>query len=483
MNAPFGGQYSRIRDSPRADGRSTSGAKSKRKDDFATISEQAVALQFVESWKGSAYFDHNRGAWFLWNDKSRFVQDKIGRAKHLCGISAQAAADLSDDKSKPRIRKWAFVTGVENFARVNPTMACLSDKWDPEAHILGVPSGCIDLSKESGIEAAPKNRFITRSTSVDPDFSMPTPLFDEFLDQITLSDKPLARFLQVWAGYCCTGETREEKLAFLYGSTGGNGKGTFVKTISYLLGSYADSTDMRTLAGEQFEDHPQALASLEGLRFVSASEPDAGTQWREGRLKQLTGRDPVKARFMRQAEFEYYPRLKLTLMGNDIPNLTKMDGPMRRRFLIVPFMYQPETANDRLLEQLRKEGPGILAWMIRGARAWYDEGLKIPPKVLTASEDYFEAQDIIGRWLEDCCEVDKANPDLVESSTALLQSFNGWAKRNTAAPMTSHTFVAQLKNKGFSHSKRRCGPTGKPLFSFTGTRLIYQHKRTNDYEH
>ena len=46
---------------------------------------------------------------------------------------------------------------------------------------------------------------------------------------------PSSSFLQRFAGYCLTGITREHAMSFGYG-TGANGKGTFLNTISGLLG-------------------------------------------------------------------------------------------------------------------------------------------------------------------------------------------------------------------------------------------------------
>ena len=60
----------------------------------------------------------------------------------------------------------------------------------------------------------------------------------QFLDEIFLSDQDVIDFIQVLCGYALTGETREEKLFFLYGS-GANGKSKFLETLTYIWNGYA----------------------------------------------------------------------------------------------------------------------------------------------------------------------------------------------------------------------------------------------------
>lgn len=56
-----------------------------------------------------------------------------------------------------------------------------------------------------------------------------------------------------------------------------------------------------------------------------------------GRIKNLTGGDAVKARFMRQDEFVFTPQFKLVISGNHRPALRNVDVAMRRRLHLLPF--------------------------------------------------------------------------------------------------------------------------------------------------
>jgi putative DNA primase/helicase len=172
------------------------------------------------------------------------------------------------------------------------------------------------------------------------------------------------------AGYCATGSTQEQCLFFLYG-TGQNGKGTLVHTLNYVLKDYVANTAIETFAGGKFERHPEELAVLRGARMVLGSETTEGAGWNEGRLKQVTGGDLVRARFMRTNSFEYVPHFKLVISGNHLPTLASIDPAIERRFHIVPFNYRvPDHEKDQGLEEaLRHEASGILQWVSMDARS------------------------------------------------------------------------------------------------------------------
>jgi hypothetical protein len=65
--------------------------------------------------------------------------------------------------------------------------------------------------------------------------------------------------------------------------------------------------------------HPTDLAMLKGARLVTASETEEGRAWAESRIKQMTGGDPITARFMPPNFFTFQPQFKLTIVGNHKP--------------------------------------------------------------------------------------------------------------------------------------------------------------------
>jgi putative DNA primase/helicase len=211
----------------------------------------------------------------------------------------------------------------------------------------------------------------------------------------------------------------------LYGP-GRNGKGVFVQTIAGILGDYHRATAIETFTVSQSERHPTELAALRGARLVTAAETEEGRRWAEARIKEMTGGDKVSARFMRQDFFEYVPQFKLIFSGNHMPTLRTVNRAITRRFNRIPFavIISEDKMNVHLAEELKAEWPGILTWMIEGCLMWQRDGLKPPPAVTAATEQYLEGQDVLGEWLEECCDL---APGYWAGISELFESWKLWA--------------------------------------------------------
>jgi putative DNA primase/helicase len=111
---------------------------------------------------------------------------------------------------------------------------------------------------------------------------------------------------------------------------------------------------------------------------------------------------------MRQDFFDYVPQFTLVISGNYKPGLRAVDEAIRRRFLLIPFSVTipPEERDPNLVEKLKAEWRGIFAWMIEGAVAWHQAGLKVPANVRKATDEYLETEDIFGTWIAECCTLD-----------------------------------------------------------------------------
>src|SRR5205807_6480658 len=128
-------------------------------------------------------------------------------------------------------------------------------------------------------------------TSYDPDASCPR--FERFMDEIMGGDDEMVRYLQRAIGYSLTGDTSEQCLWMAYG-TGSNGKTTLLKVLGTVLGTYAYTAPFSTFLQDQRSSTiPNDLAALAGRRFVVSSEVAERARLDEGRIKALTGDEPM----------------------------------------------------------------------------------------------------------------------------------------------------------------------------------------------
>jgi putative DNA primase/helicase len=357
----------------------------------AAPTEVEVAAICEQEWRLNRVFEHRQKRWYVEKDGIWYI-DEVGQTVRDAQEICKTAGGRSFETLKKR-------KAVEEIARSAPGIGVITDIFDRNPYVLGTPVGYVDL--HTGRPMAPDpSLFITMSTMVAPDESCPIPQWTAFLNQVTGGDPGVARLLQQWLGYSLTGDTREQKLAFVYGP-GGNGKSVLMHTAADILGTYAHRANPVTFAtGER---HSTEIAAMRGKRFVYCSETERGQTWAAGRIKDITGGDKLRARFMRQDEFEFQPEFKLIVSGNDEPQIESVDQAMRRRFFVIPFDQQFEGSNQdsHLKEKLKREWPGILHWMIQGCLDWQQNGLVIPERVRSATEKYFERQDVFSQWLEE----------------------------------------------------------------------------------
>jgi putative DNA primase/helicase len=280
------------------------------------------------------------------------------------------------------------------------------------------------------------------------------------LREATGGDDALIRFLQQFLGYSLTGSTREHALLFVYGG-GGNGKSVLLNTVSWIFGNYETTAAIDAFVATRGEKHTTDLAMLRCARLVTASEIAKGRVWNENLVKQVTGGDPITARFMRQDNFTFRPIFKLIVIGNHKPRLQSVNEAVRRRFNIVPLDQKPAKPDLQLEEKLRGEAPGILRWMIDGCLDWQKAGLVRPASVLAATAEYFAMQDLFGQWLEDECVVEPGNRWKSAKSAELFTSWGDYAKRAGEHPGSKVSFADELKERGLEPGK---GTGGVPLY-------------------
>ena len=325
-------------------------------------------------------------------------------------------------------------------------------QFDRDKYALNTPTGIIDL-KQGKLLPHDIEKYITKLTGTGLSDS-DCPQWKAFLNTIFGGDAEMIRYIQKAVGYSLSGSTNEQCVFFLYG-TGRNGKSTFLDTIRAMMGDYAANAQPETIMVSQKSSGGARsdIARLKGARFVTTVEPNEGMRLDEGLIKQLTGGDPVTARFQYSQEFEFVPEFKIWMATNHKPIIRGTDTGIWRRIHLVPFTAAiPESKVDRNLPyKLRKELPSILKWAVDGYALYKSEGLRMPAAVLNAVDDYRREMDVISAFLSACCTVGKG----AEQSSVLYAVYCKWASDNNEYKMSHTRFTTELlKKDGISREKR-----------------------------
>ncbi|WP_233337748.1 DNA primase family protein, partial [Xylella fastidiosa] len=423
------------------------------------------------------------GRWFVWK-KNHWAQDEALAYRVMDEfpvlIHAEAKqwrtkhADTEDEKSKNEkiaaaLEAWGKRSEMTNTmeAAVRRAKKTLTkqEQLDKDPWLLNCANGTVDL-RTGTLKAHHPEDCITRVVPLNYNPNAPAPVFKKTLERITCEEgqaqQPLSDFLQRWFGYCATGEVREQKFAVLYGD-GNNGKSTLLDLVTGILGQYSGVAAPGLLTGKNGQQHPNAIADLAGRRMVTTHESGDGEALREEFVKQATGGDTLKARYLYGEFFEFQPTHKLQLLTNHKPVIKGQDVGIWSRIMLVPFKASFGTAeaieaglaqypiDHKHTEKLAAEREGVLAWVIAGAVEWYRDGLNPPEIVRDASKEYQTEQDRIAQFIAEECILGMEHEEKLTAPMGggLYPAYTQWCKDSGVYPLSKVRFIGDL---------RRCVP-------------------------
>jgi putative DNA primase/helicase len=398
------------------------------------IDTNAAGLLFVPEW----------GKWLTW-DGRRWADDSgVGvmqrakrHAKSLWSLLIDHAPSMDRDalgtlqsfiKATNQLGKiLAFVKLAESDSRI----VCPVSELNQHHTKLNVLNGAVDLESGELRKHDPADR-MTQIANVRFDAAARCPEWEASLQLIFDGDNDLIRYVQQLLGYSCSGLTDHHILPICWGS-GNNGKSTIWNVVEKLLGDYAKPASQDLLLPVQ-QQHPTIIADLYQRRFVPVAEIDQGRHLAEAIAKTLTGGDKLTARKCKQDFWDFEPTHKLWLSSNHKPKISGTDGGVWRRLKLIPFTVDiatkttPKPGFASWLVQ--HEGPGILAWMVRGFRDYRQNGMAEPQCVTAATSEYRSAEDKLGVFLaEHCNVVEGAIVSAAELFEVYQREFGGkWSK-------------------------------------------------------
>jgi putative DNA primase/helicase len=434
----------------------------------ARLTQYGNAQRLVQHYGANIRYCTEYDAWFVWDGArwaesntvrlGQFAVDTVRRIMSEVPHRARPATD-EEHKRDSMIRSWSIqsekISEIEAMirgARLLSKVQIRPADFDANPSLLNVANGTVNL-RTGKLHTHDRGDYITKISPVRYDADASCPRWEKFLDEVFAGDTALIEYMQRVIGYTLTGDVSEQCLFMLHGASGANGKSTLVETVRALLGSdYCKIVPIETLTreGSQME-RMHTVADLCGKRFVTASESEEGEPLREAFIKNITGAEKLQGRRMYQSAFDYDPMFKLWISGNHKLPIRGGDSAIWRRIRMIPFkVFFPEDRRDlRLNEKLRAELPGILAWAVRGAVAWYRHGLGKPIAVRDATDTYQSEQDIIQQFVNECCvcavDARVVPGELYTAYTKWLQGIPG-----APAPLAVNSFGTKLEGKGFT---------------------------------
>ena len=449
--------------------------------------------------------------WYAW-DGVRWVPDDAIPTRYAMRLSkmiseeaaewAAKTSDSGEEKEKNEavakaLKGWS--AKCEMRSAIDAALALLkrvlhveADQLDKDPWLLTCANGTVDLRTGALKKHDPKD-YITRLAPVPYEPAAPCPVFESVLGKVYREEtapRPVVNFMQRWFGYCATASTREQKFIVHYGQ-GANGKSTILDIVGEVLGDYSGTTAPGLMMSSNKDRHPTEIADLFGRRMMTAHESSEGAVLREDFIKQATGSDKIKARFMRADFFEFSPTHKLQLLTNHKPVIKSQDYGIWRRVLMVPYQARfgaPEDVamgtathvrDTKVAENLRAESKGVLRWVVQGAVAWFREGLNPPDYVMAASGEYQREQDRTLQFVNETCELGRDFSCFLttDSNEGIFQVYESWCKEGGFFSLSKTRFLQELERvvPNFAAAPERVRTFDgrrKKVLSITGVRLM-----------
>lgn len=410
-------------------------------------------------------YDRDAGAWLSWNGSVW----TYGAAPVMEFAKATARSLLAEVGAQPDIdaarslASWAVTSmsqprlaAMVRLAATDPRIAVRGAALDPDPHLLNTPSGIVDL-RTGRISPSDPIRLMSRVTSVPYEPDAPCPIWEAALLRAMAGDRERVDYLQRSLGYALTGEVAEQAF-FLWIGVGASAKSTTLTTVGRVLGTYSKVAQASVfVASSQRRTGPEPeLHRLLGARFVSTSELDGDARIDEARLKSLTGNEPIATRTLWREVTEQVPAFKLFVAANHLPRIAESGDAIWRRIRLVEWNEQiPKAERDPYFERrLVPEHPGILAWLVRGALAYYRDGLGEPATVAERTTEYRASQDLVGRFLS---EETVRDTTVQTSASELHAAYARWCQRAGEPVLSARRLGPDLVARGYLKTRAANG--------------------------
>jgi putative DNA primase/helicase len=212
------------------------------------------------------------------------------------------------------------------------------------------------------------------------------------------------------------------------------------------MGDYARNVAIETVTEQRGSRHMSELAVLNGARFVRVSEPPAGFEWNEKRIKTITGDEKVTANLKHKDEIEFLVTFKIAIMANPPPTFKDTGESMQRRVIAIK-LPEVDKPDQYLSKKLRAEGPAILRWLIQGSVDWYAGGLRVPAKIAAGSRALVRDGSPFDEWLGERCI---RAPGSSARHRELWADWSSWAKINGHHERSGRWMSIELKARNYT---------------------------------
>jgi len=334
-----------------------------------------------------------------------------------------------------------LLNSVTELARVQVGKA--AEEWDADHETLICKNGALHIPTRTLHSHSPTH-YATSRLSFDYDPAARAPVWRAVLDRCV----PEAQgFLQEFAGYALTTETKYEIAVWLAGQPGG-GKSTILEGLRAMLGERVCLLGLSDIEKSRF-----ALTNLPGKTLAISTEQPGGYVAAAQVLNEIISGEPITVDRKFKDPVTIVPRAKIAWALNELPRVGAEGAGLFRRVKVLKLPAIPEAERDpNIKEAVKLEGAGILNWALDGLARLTQRGrFDVPAKVKEATEHFRETNDIPGVFVAECCVTgnDETGKPYRTQASILYNFYAVWCKDNGHKAQSSTSIAEDWRRLGF----------------------------------
>ena len=313
------------------------------------------------------------------------------------------------------------------------------------AHLLCVLNGVIDLrTAELYPHENFKHLYLPYGLDIAYDPNADAPAFKAALQIWSAGDPEWIDYMQWVLGSALTGDTSAQKMYIFYGKTS-NGKSTLLRAIAEVLQDFAVIVPNDLFKANKRDNHPTSIMTLYGKRMAILPDFAERQALDEEIVKMQTG-DLMTGRRMREDYVVFEPTHKTFLATNGLPKITSSKEAVLRRIVPIPFRVTFEGTSlldKKFINKLRAEKEGILCWLVEGAKMYYQDPDRKPPKSIgDLWEWYKRREDPVTSFIHVCLEKKEGE---TLSRKEVYDTFQAFCQFFDLNPLSQQVFTRRFR--------------------------------------
>ncbi|WP_185953872.1 DNA primase family protein [Enterococcus mundtii] len=270
---------------------------------------------------------------------------------------------------------------------------------------------------------------------------------DDFLNFLVSDKKDLRLIVEELLGHILMTAGFPHKVFFLVGSSGANGKSTFLEMLNAFIGDLG-----LNLALEQFNDQTSVM-ELEGKLVNVGDDIDAGYMEKSMNFKTLASGNTIMVRPIYSKPYKLKNKATLIFTANEMPTFKDKSGGIARRVVVIPCENKVTKADPKIDEKLSTDNAKsyILNIALNAMERINNNGgrLSASETVEKVTEEYFVESDSILSFIH------QSGIDENMTTKGVYDDYMNCCDELGSKPYSQTKFTQRLKSLGYEKAQRR----------------------------